>query len=182
MESWRGPAARPGLVAVLVLSGMLAVGCTTTATVPGLSSFGDDLAGLQMPAKVEYYPDDKVLPVAKNHFRQKNYGYAARYYEKAVELFPNDAEAWLGLAASYDQIRRFDLADNAYRKLAELIGGRAEYYNNIGYSYLLRGDLMSARKNFLKAYELDPNNITAANNLTLLRNSARTPQRGLADF
>jgi Flp pilus assembly protein TadD len=26
---------------------------------------------------------------------------------------PEDAEAWIGLAASYDRVRRFDLADQA---------------------------------------------------------------------
>lgn len=37
-----------------------------------------------------------------------------------------------------------------------MIGGTAVYYNNIGYSHLLRGDLPGARTYFLKAYEIDP--------------------------
>ena len=62
-------------------------------------------------------------------------------------------------------------------KLSGMIGGRPEYYNNVGYSYLLRGNLLQARRNFLKAYEIDPGNDTTANNLQLLSNSASLAQR-----
>ena len=58
-----------------------------------------------------------------------------------------------------------------------MIGGRPEYYNNVGYSYLLRGNLLQARSSFLKAYELDPANETTANNLQLLSNSATFAKR-----
>ena len=58
-------------------------------------------------------PNDD-LSVAKKYFRQGSYGLAERHFRKAVELHPRDAEAWLGLAASYDRLRRFDLADRAY--------------------------------------------------------------------
>lgn len=138
----------------------------------GLSSFGSaSPAEIELPATVEPYPDGEVLKVAKIQFSEGNYGHAARYYERAVELSPTNAEAWLGLAASYDRVRRFDLADRAYREAGQLIGNRAEYYNNVGYSYLLRGDAAKARANFLKAHELDPASVTVNNNLELLRDN-----------
>jgi len=142
------------------------------------SSFGDRLSGLRSPTDVEYYPDDEVLDAAKNQFREGNYGHAQHYYKQAVAVAPNDAEAWLGLAASYDRIRRFEEADDAYRRAAALIGDRPELYNNLGYSQLLRGNLVKARQYFLKAYELDPQNETIANNLELLRSSVSYPKRG----
>ena len=101
---------------------------------------------------VEAYPDAEVLAVAKAQFARGNYGHAARYYERAVEVAPNNGEAWLGLAASYDRVRRFDLADRAYREAGRYLGNRPEYYNNIGYSFLLRGEPAKARANFLKAH------------------------------
>lgn len=143
--------------------------CNSTGL--GLSSFGDGPSEIALPASVEPYPDSEVLKVAKTQFAEGNYGHAARYYERAVEVTPNDAEAWLGLAASYDRVRRFDLADRAYREAGRLVGDRAEYYNNVGYSYLLRGDPVKARINFLRAYELDPKNVTVSNNLELLRDN-----------
>jgi len=138
----------------------------------GLSSFGNSLSEIDLPTTVEPYPDGEVLKVAKAQFVSGNYGHAARYYEKGVELDSNNAEAWLGLAASYDRVRRFDLADRAYREAARLVGSRAEYYNNVGYSYLLRGDATKAQINFLKAHELDPTSITVNNNLQMLRENA----------
>jgi len=139
-----------------------------------LSSFGDgpaalELPALELPATVDAYPDGEVLQVAKTQFAAGNFGHAARYYERAVEIAPKNPEAWLGLAASYDRVRRFDLADRAYREAGLLIGNRPEYYNNVGYSYLLRGDVAKARTNFLRAYELDPASATVNNNLELLR-------------
>ncbi|MFC4172908.1 tetratricopeptide repeat protein [Microvirga sp. GCM10011540] len=127
-----------------------------------------------MPATVKDYPDAEVLSVAKRQFAEGNFGHAARYYERAVEVTPNHPEAWLGLAASYDRVRRFDLADRAYREASRFVSDRPEYYNNIGYSYLLRGDVIKARSNFLRAYELDPSNITVNNNLELLRDNTRS--------
>jgi Flp pilus assembly protein TadD len=154
---------------------VLAIG-VMTAVLAACSSFaglamraGDPLAPGQLPANVEALPSDRVLPAAKQHFKDGNYGHAVRYYEQAVELDPNSGEAWLGLAASYDRVRRFDLADRAYEKGAKFIGERAEYFNNVGYSYLLRGDLRRARQNFQRALELDPDNLTIQNNLEQLR-------------
>jgi Flp pilus assembly protein TadD len=160
---------------VLVAASLLFTACT--ATDGTLSSFGNGPSALVLPASVEAYPDDQVLPVAKAQFAAGNFGHAARYYERAVELAANNGEAWLGLAASYDRVRRFDLADRAYREAGRYAGDQPEYYNNVGYSYLLRGDLAKARSNFLKAYELDPSSVTVNNNLELLRGSATRAKR-----
>ena len=48
-------------------------------------------------------PNDD-LSLAKQYYRQGNYGLAERYFRRAVESGPRDAEAWLGLAASYDRL------------------------------------------------------------------------------
>lgn len=156
----------------MIFGTLLLSACNSTG------SFGNNDPTIELPTSIEKYPDDEVLRVAKAEFAAGKYGHAARYYERAVEVTPNDGEAWLGLAASYDRIRRFDLADRAYREAARYVGGRAEYYNNIGYSYLLRGDLPKARSSFLRARELDPASVTINNNLELLRDNASRVGRG----
>jgi Flp pilus assembly protein TadD len=135
------------------------------------TAFGDAFQGLKTVSDVEYHASDQAVAEAKNQFRQENYGNAGALFYKAVQLAPNDGEAWLGLAASCDRIRRFDLSDKAYGKAYRLIGTTPAYYNNLGYSRLLRGDLKEARQNFLKAYELAPNDPTVRNNLELLASS-----------
>ena len=125
----------------------------------------------------KFYPSDEYIRLGKVHFRNGDYGLAEQNYRKAVEVTPKDAEAWLGLAASYDQLRRFDLADNAYKHVLVLGANNPVILNNTGYSQLLRGNIEEARRLLLKAYELDPTNPHIINNLALLGESGRTVKR-----
>ncbi len=84
-------------------------------------------------------PNDD-LSLGKKYFRAANFGLAETHFRRAVELHPRDPEAWVGLAASYDRLRRFDLADRAYDQAMKIVGPTPEILNNKGYSYMLRGD------------------------------------------
>ncbi len=90
-----------------------------------------------------------------------------------MELHTRDAESWVGLAASYDQLKRFDLADRAYNEAIKLIGATPEVMNNQGFSYMLRGDYRRARTTLVAAQAKDPKSPYIANNLRLLDESAR---------
>jgi Flp pilus assembly protein TadD len=108
------------------------------------------------------------LNLGKQHYRQNSFGLAEQHFRRAVEKTPRNAEAWIGLAACYDKLRRFDLADRAYAQVVALIGETAEVLNNQGYSYLLRGDYRRARTKLLAARSKDPGNPYILNNLQLL--------------
>jgi Flp pilus assembly protein TadD len=180
---------RPFFIAAAgLLSAALLAGCQASDFADGVvrtnepakvefTAFGDAFQGLKTISDTEYYASDLAVQEAKNQFRQENYGNAGALFYKAVQLAPNDGVAWLGLGACSDRIRRFDLADYAYRKAFPLVGATPAYYNNVGYSYLLRGKLQEARRNFLKAYELAPNDPTIRNNLELLSNSVKAIER-----
>lgn len=124
----------------------------------------------------DYTPSDPndELGLGKSHFRQGDYGLAEQHFRRAVEAAPRDAEAWLGLAASYDRLKRFDLADRAYAQLVKLLGRTPTVMNNIGYSYMLRGDYGRAREILLAAQAKDPGNAYIQNNLATLEESVRT--------
>jgi Flp pilus assembly protein TadD len=132
---------------------------------------------VQDPADVKYYPSDEPLKLALEHFNRGHFGIAAKYFEDAVTKAPKDASAWVGLAASYDRIGRFDLADRAYKQAIKLEGETTAILNNEGYSYMLRGKLVEARRKLLKAYEREPHNPTVINNLRLLNSSQRIIRR-----
>jgi len=117
-------------------------------------------------------PNDD-LSLGKKHYRAANFGLAERHFRRAVESHPRDAEAWVGLAASYDRLRRFDLADRAYNQAIAIIGPTPEILNNKGYSYMLRGDYPRARETLLAAQVKDPSNPYIQNNLELLEKSYR---------
>src|SRR5262245_13548779 len=113
------------------------------------------------------------LNTGKKLYRSANYGLAERHFRRAVESRPKDAEAWVGLAASYDQLRRFELADRAYNQAVGIVGKTPEVLNNQGYSYMLRGDYARARVTLLQAKAKAPDNPYVQNNLQLLDDSIR---------
>jgi Flp pilus assembly protein TadD len=113
------------------------------------------------------------LSLGKKHFRAANFGLAERHFRRAVEQHPRDLESWIGLAASYDRLRRWDRADRAYDQAVKIGGASAELLNNRGYSYMLRGDYRRARDTLMQAHALDPANPYIKNNLELLEASAR---------
>ena len=108
------------------------------------------------------------LQAGKSQFRDANYGLAEKHFRKAVELRADNAEAWMGLAASYDQLGRFDFADRAYDQLLKVAGRQPQIVNNMGYSKLLRGDRKSARKLLMEAEAAMPGDPVVAANLALL--------------
>ena len=165
-----------GLLAI-ALAALPLIGCSATP-VGFPSTFGDGQPLVATPPNVGSYTADRALVEARAHFRIGDFGYSAALYKRYVELTPHDPEGYVGLAASYDQLRRFDLSDRVYASLYRLTGGTAQYYNNLGYSYLLRGDTPSALANLRKASALDPRNAVVANNLKMIDNAARQERGG----
>ncbi len=109
------------------------------------------------------------LEAGKKHFRSANYGLAEKNFRKSVELHPTNAEAWLGLAASYDQLGLFSRSDRAYRQAIKLVGPKPAILNNQGYSQMLRGNKRQARKLLRKASRMDPDNARIKGNIDLLK-------------
>jgi Flp pilus assembly protein TadD len=165
-----------GLSAIAAFAALTLAGCETVAETAKVESPATTVT-VQQPEQVKYYPSDEPLKLGTEHFNRGSYGLAERYFRDAVEKAPRDVTAWVGLAASYDRLARFDLADRAYAAAIRLAGETTDILNNQGYSYMLRGDLVAARKKFLKAYEREPDNPMIINNLKLLNSSYRFIQR-----
>jgi len=157
-----------------ITTSAMALAVTVALTGCAADGRGPDIAGLQA-AHVDGLSSPKVER-ARAQFAQRQYGKAAKLFEAAVETDPNDAEAWLGLAASYDHIRRFDLADRAYEQVGELTGQTAPFLNNVGYSFFLRGDLDNARQMLMAAISAAPDDPHIRNNVALL--NARLEELG----
>ena len=152
------PTAAAAFIAVLTITG-----CTTNTTVDATKT-----TAIQPVAKDVSAAD---LVEGKAQFRDANFGLAEQHFRKAVELKSDNAEAWMGLAASYDELGRFDFADRAYAQLLRVAGRKPQIVNNMGYSQLLRGNKKQARVLLLeaKAHMADPTVVDA--NLALLNKS-----------
>jgi len=164
---------RLGFLSSLVVSVvcLALAGCETTSEHTGsVAGMKDDT-----PSSTGLMGEDPKgdLELGKKHYRENSFGLAEQYFRRAVEKGPNDLEAWVGLAASYDKLKRFDLADRAYAQAIRLAGPTPEILNNQGYSYLLRGDRQKARRTLLAARAKDPDNPYIQNNLNLLDQSLR---------
>src|SRR5262245_25657266 len=136
--------AKATLICGCILGALLA-GCQTDQIPTPVSETIPATFTVQDPTDVQYYPSDEPLKLAFEHFNRGSFGLAAKYFEDAVTKAPKDATAWIGLAASYDRIGRFDLADRAYGRALRLEGETTALLNNQGYSYMLRGKLVEAR-------------------------------------
>ncbi|MFA6267321.1 MAG: tetratricopeptide repeat protein [Pseudolabrys sp.] len=182
---------RLGRLVLVAFAGLWLAACNTVGdSFPdsvGLKATGADAFAAASPQDAadvplgEPTPDGNLLGAnpaddlssGKAYFRAANYGMAEKYFRRAVELHPNDAESWLDLAASYDHLKRFDLADRAYAQAIGLVGPKIEILNNQGYSYMLRGDNARAYAKLNEARRRDPANRFVLSNLQLLEQSAR---------
>ncbi len=166
--------ARQAVRLLLAASFALAlVGCQHTGLTPPIP---DPITG-QNPADVKYYRSDEPVRLGIQRFYEGAFGLSQQYFQDAVERTPRDVTAWIGLAASYDRLGRFDLADRSYAAAVKLAGKTATILNNEGYSYMLRGDLTKAHALLDAALALDPNNRTVNNNEKLLNSSTKYVER-----
>ena len=155
----------PRACGVVVLTALL-------VTIAGCSSTAIEASRNVLPASVPNVPTGTELATAKTAFESGNFGYAARYFEKAAEGSPESMEACLGLAASYDWLYRFDLSDRAYGTCREIDGESFSYHNNMGFSRLLRGEYGKASVSFARANALQPNHPVVKTNLRILRDAS----------
>ena len=166
----------------LTFAGLLAVSVAGCG-LPGSSDGSDDILSAtkdldRTSTTFGNGPEQVWLEKAKDKFRSGEYGLAERYYRQAVEERHDDVEAWLGLAASYDRLKRFDEADRAYKVVTTLAGHTPSVLNNLGFHYMLKGDYAGAERTFREALEKDPSNPLIKNNLILLAKTRAKAGKG----
>ena len=105
------------------------------------------------------------LQFAQKHFARGEFGLAEKRFRSAVESDPGSPDAWLGLAASYDHLARYDLADRSYARARAMLGDSAVLLNNMGYSRMMRGDLDKAKRLFRRAHRKDPDDDRITRNI-----------------
>ena len=183
-----------GIFAAIIVSSLLA-GCSTSAISThsnavdhaGIdrSNLHDDdrntnrrLQNLRRPkadhVSLKGDKSKSFLAAGQEHFTNQNFGLAEKNFRKAVELKSDNASAWLGLAASLDQLGRFKFSDRAYKQLAQLKQNNARVLNNMGYSHLLRGDYQQARRLLNRAQNIDPQLEEIQGNIHLLEKTVRS--------
>ncbi|PZX13122.1 hypothetical protein LX81_03350 [Palleronia aestuarii] len=152
------------LALVMLLAGL--------GTVAGCGSTGIEASRNAIPRSVPAVPAGTELATARTAFDSGSFGYSAKYYEMAAKSDPASMEACLGMAASYDWLYRFDEADKAYARCSKIASDTFQYHNNMGFSYLLRGDYGKASVSFTRARSIRPADPVVNTNLRILRDAA----------
>ena len=163
-EAWASM--RIGLIVTLCCAGPLGA-CQTPA-------YTDTVQVADPPAfESGILSSNELNRLGRQQLAAGNSGMAERHFRKAVETNAGDGPSWIGLAAAYDNLGRFELADRAYEKAIRITGETLAILNNRGYSFLLRGDKGLALTQFERALALDPANPVIRNNIQLLRSGER---------
>ncbi len=168
------PSAPPGTPSAILGDKGDTTGSVSTATQPAEPGpSGEPVAPLATPGLSGDDPSDD-LQQGKRYFRANNFGLAENSFRTAVEKHPRDAEAWVDLAASYDRLHRFDLADRAYAEAIRLIGPTAADSQRPGVLlHAARRLRARARRSSQQAQAKDPANPYVRANLQLLERAYR---------
>ncbi len=150
-------------------------------TPPALSQTGTESAvggvGGKTPLRTGAVSEQAAALVTQGNdlLRQGQFEAAAKVYEDAKRLTPEDEDVHYNLGIAFARLGREDEAVAAYRRALELFPQYAEAHNNLGILLHRRGDLDAAFEHFRAAIQAVPDYASAHNNLG---NALR--QRGLA--
>src|SRR5439155_1618936 len=135
---------------------------------------------------------DCYYNIAYSASQKKDYAAAEAAYKKAIEIKPDYAEAYSGLANVYNATRKFDEAATASAKAMELTtaggggagaaaggGGNADALYNQGVILWNGGKVADAKKQFEAAIAANPNHAEAHYQLGMaLVNEGNLPAAG----
>ena len=157
------------------------VGVGVAFSLGGCQTFETALAPTEVrrASGTEVLASNELNRLGSQDLASGNFGLAERHFREAVESNAEDGPSWLGLAAAYDNLKRFELADRAYAQAVRIEGETLPILNNIAYSYYLRGDRSRALARFRRALELYPGQQVVLNNIRLVR-SGEQPNRAAA--
>ena len=96
-----------GIKISLVASLLAAAGCAATPNGVEVRPIADPVSKLR--------PGADRLADAKGQLAIGNVGLALEAFRSVARLYPDNAEAYVGMAACYEQMRRFDLAESKYQ-------------------------------------------------------------------
>jgi tetratricopeptide (TPR) repeat protein len=100
--------------------------------------------------------------------QQKQPEIASEYYQKALLLAPNDADARNNLGSIWFEQRQLEAAFNCYQQLLEMNPNLASIYNNLGSVLYAQNQVAAALEHYHQALRLQPDYAEVYVNLSLV--------------
>ena len=92
------------------------------------------------------------------------YNEAISFFQKSLELNPNDSNVWFNLGVAFGNLSLFDEALRCLNKSLQINSNNYLSLNQIGIIYFNSGNLKESIRYFEKALKMDPNNTTILQN------------------
>jgi len=117
-------------------------------------------------------------------YSETNPANKVKYYQKILEIDPNNSDAYNNMGVAYKDIKMYNRAIDAYRQVLKDPGyEHPEFaYNNMGLVYSLQKKYKEAIKNFKKAIEINPDFKKAYNNMGVCYKNIGDFDRAMAAF
>jgi TonB family protein len=114
---------------------------------------------------IPYLPAPQLNSYGLRAYQQKEYEAARQLLERAVQVKPNDLNAWNNLGRALAALGEFEKAQAAYEQQIA-INPRDQYtYNNLGLLFEREGRWGRAVESFRKQIEVHPGDASAVGNL-----------------
>lgn len=124
--------------ALLGSAALMASGCAADWS-------GDRMAGRWSQTSPTLAAAQDPYELGKKQFAQGLYGMALKNFRVALVNQPKSLDRLNAVAATYDKLGRFDLAERYYARALGVDPDSVQTLNNIGYSFLMQKDYVSAR-------------------------------------
>jgi TolA-binding protein len=177
------------LVASFILGG-----CTTTKNMLGHFKFWGpkNEVGNTMLTEKEAVAKPQILATARGnpeshyllgqHLQQRGKNReAVAEFTKTIKIDPMHAKAYNLMGISYDNLGEFNNATKCY-EVALDISPTGEYYNNLGYNLIMKGDYEDAVEVLKAAAALEPQNDKIRNNLALAYSNRGSHDAALSEI
>ena len=140
--------------------------------------------GLQLVLKaISIKPDYTMFNNLANMYReQNNTNDAIQYYQQAIALNPNYAEAYNNLGVSFQDIKEYGAAIESYQKALQLKPDYAEAFGNIANTLKSEHKLEAALAYYDKALTLKPDNPDFHHNLGATLKSLQRYEQALISY
>lgn len=99
------------------------------------------------------------------HYKKKEWEKSVQLFEKALELAPDDADAWFGMGQALHAKGDLERAVSAYKKVTVLDPHDGDGYNLLGVCYYEKGNLEQSMASYREAIKKAPDSAAFLNNL-----------------
>lgn len=140
-------------------------------------------AELKQQAEADPANAEPLRELGKLHFDSGLYQDAVDFFERALQLQPDDVEVLLSLGVAQYSLNNFDAAEQRWLRATEIAPTLPEPWYNLGFLYLAQTppDYAGVEKAWGKVIEIAPDSDlaqTAAAHLERLRSPSSTPSPG----